>query len=220
MERVPKILRHVAGCAAVLVAVGAGLVAVVPQGSASSPAVPAAVSASAPSTSTTLAPTTLPPTTVPTTTVPTTIPVLSTPEPPPPDPHAAVPVVPIGEISIPKIGVAVSFAEGVTLTVIDRGPGHWPGTAAPGGWGNVVIAAHRTSHGGPFLRIGELVPGDQIVLHDVNGTFVYGVTGIEVVTPDALWIVDQHPGRTLTLFACHPIGSASQRIVVHGELVA
>ena len=32
-------------------------------------------------------------------------------------------------------------------------------------------------------------------------------------------LVDQHPGRTLTLFACHPPGSAEFRYVVFGELV-
>jgi sortase (surface protein transpeptidase) len=36
---------------------------------------------------------------------------------------------------------------------------------------------------------------------------------------DDVWIVDQHPGRTVTLFACHPPGSAEFRYVVFGELV-
>ena len=110
--------------------------------------------------------------------------------------------------------------EGVWLTVIDRGPAHWPGTAEPGGWGNVVVAAHRTTHGGPFGRIGELVSGNEIMLRDTHGTFTYVVTGSEVVTPLDMWIIDQHPGRTITLFACHPIGSAAERLVVHGELVS
>ena len=110
--------------------------------------------------------------------------------------------------------------EGVELTVIDVGPAHWPGTAMPGGWGNAVLAAHRSVQGGPFSRIAELVAGDQIVLRDAAGTHVYVVTSAEVVMPEALWIVDQHPGRTITLFSCHPIGSATQRYVVHGELVS
>lgn len=146
--------------------------------------------------------------------------VLSTPTAPPADPYADVPVTQIGSIEIPAIGVDRPLFEGIWLTVIDRGPAHWPGTAEPGGWGNVVVAAHRTTHGGPFERIGELVPGHEILLHDARGTFTYVVTGSEVVTPRDMWIVDQHPGRTITLFACHPIGSASQRLVVHGALVA
>ena len=145
--------------------------------------------------------------------------VLPTPTAPPTDPYADVPVTQIGSIEIPAIGVDRPLFEGIWLTVIDRGPAHWPGTAEPGGWGNVVVAAHRTTHGGPFGRIGELVPGHEIVLRDAHGTFTYVVTGSEVVTPLDIWIVDQHPGRTITLFACHPTGSAAQRLVVHGELV-
>jgi len=46
------------------------------------------------------------------------------------------------------------------------------------------------------------------------------VTGSEIVDDSALYIVDQTPGRTITLFACHPVGSAAQRYVVHGTLVS
>ncbi len=143
---------------------------------------------------------------------------LPTPSAPPADPYADVPVVQIGSIEIPRIGVSLPVREGIWLTVIDQGPGHWPGTAAPGGWGNTVIAAHRTTHGAPFRHIAELVSGDEIVLRDAAGTYTYVVTGAEVVTPEALWITDQRPGRSITLFACHPIGSATERFVVHGEL--
>jgi len=145
--------------------------------------------------------------------------VLPTPTAPPTDVYADVAVTQIGSIEIPAIGVDQPLFEGIWLTVIDRGPAHWPGTAEPGGWGNVVVAGHRTSHGGPFRRIGELVAGQEIVLHDARGAYTYVVTGSEIVTPLDMWIIDQHPGRTITLFACHPIGSAAQRLVVHGTLI-
>jgi sortase A len=161
----------------------------------------------------------------PTTTTSTVAPVdddpaLSQPSAPPADPHADVPVLPIGELSIPAIDLRTPVYEGIWATVIDVGPGHWPGTAVPGGWGNTVIAGHRVSHGGPFRRIGELAIGDDIVVTTPTGTFTYEVTGSSVVTPDALAIADQHPGRTITLFACHPPGSARYRYVVTGVLVA
>ena len=31
-------------------------------------------------------------------------------------------------------------------------------------------------------------------------------------------LIDQHAGRTLTIFTCHPIGSSAERLVVHAEL--
>jgi sortase A len=46
-------------------------------------------------------------------------------------------------------------------------------------------------------------------------TWTYLLTGIEIVGPDAMHIVDQSAEPTATLFACHPKGSAAQRIVAH-----
>ena len=40
-------------------------------------------------------------------------------------------------------------------------------------------------------------------------------TLLKATYPDALWIVNQTPDYTATLFACHPAGSTRQRIVVH-----
>jgi sortase A len=68
--------------------------------------------------------------------------------------------------------------------------------------------------------VAELNPGDPIILSDTVGTYTYHVTGVEIVPNTALSIVDQHPGRTLTIFSCHPIGSSAQRIVVHAQLMS
>jgi len=126
----------------------------------------------------------------------------------------------LGEIELPTLGVRRTIFEGVDQAALAEGPGHWPGTAEPGGWGNTVVAAHRVSHGGPFREIEGLQPGDPIVLRTADGTFTYSVTAEQVVTPADMWIVDQHPGRTVTLFACHPLGSATHRYVVTGTLTS
>jgi sortase A len=124
----------------------------------------------------------------------------------------------LGTFRIPKLGLDTTLLKGVSLTVLDQGPGHWPGTADPGGWGNTVVSAHRTSHGGPFRHLDRLEPGDEVHF-DIDGvTHTYVVTGGEIVDPYALRIIDQKPGRTLTMFACHPVGSTAERIVVYGEL--
>jgi sortase A len=147
--------------------------------------------------------------------------VLPTPVPPPPNPYAPGPVTQIATLRIPKVGLVSPLYEGVTLTVINRGPGHWPGTATPGTFGNVVVGGHRTTYTHPFLDIDRLQPGDQIIFDLPNGTeAIYATTRTEVVTPKSLWIVNQTPGYAVTLFACHPKGSAADRIVVHGTLVS
>jgi sortase A len=136
-----------------------------------------------------------------------------------PDPSVRRPIQVIGRIQIPKIGVDTDLRDQITQESIDLGPSHWPGTAAPGGYGNAVIAGHRSSHSAPFHDLGALVAGDAILLHDQAGhVFTYHVTEMFVVNPDAMWITDQKPGRTLTIFTCHPIGSSAQRLVVRAAL--
>ena len=170
---------------------------------------PSTTSTSSTTTSTTTTP---PSTTTTTTTVPNTLP---NPEAVPADPRAPEPLVQLGTIEIPKIGVSKAMYEGITLTTLDHGPGHWPGTAMPGQPGNVVVAGHRVSHDKPFRHLEQLEPGDDVIFTTDAGRFVYKVTGTEVVDPSAVWIADQTPDFTATLFACHPAGSTKQRIVVH-----
>lgn len=172
----------------------------------------------------TAAPTTRPTTTqVTTTTVaPTTtvaaVQLLPQPVAPPQDPRGPEERIELGGISIPRIGLDAPLFEGIRLTTLDAGPGHWPGTAMPGEVGNVVVAAHRTSHNAEFRNIDQLVPGDVVMFGTDAGEIEYRVTGTQIVGPDALWIVDQTQTPTATLFACHPPGSVRERIVVNLEL--
>jgi sortase A len=182
--------------------------ATVPITTRATTTVPRTTSSSTSTTSTTVLPST------------TALEPLSVPLPPPEDARAAEPEVQVGTIEIPKLGVNKTLYSGMTLTTLDRGPGHWPGTALPGHRGNVVIGGHRTSKDKPFRYIDQLVTGDEVVLSTGEGRFVYRVTSTEIVLPDAMWIVDQTETFTATLFACHPVGSTRERIVVFLELAA
>lgn len=137
----------------------------------------------------------------------------------PDDNYADEPIVLIGTIAIPKLGLVHDLYKGVTLNNIDRGPSLWPGTATPGQPGNAVVAGHRVTHDHPFLDIDKLRPGD-LVIFDVGGTrSTYRTTGSEVVSPDAVRIADQTAAPTATLYACHPPHSKKYRYVVHLALV-
>ena len=193
-------------------------------GSGSTPETVASFNASsATTTTTTLAPTTTTTTTATTTattsttttSTTTTLPRQSTrPIAPPEDPRSAEDNPQLGRIAIPSVGVDAELHDGIRLTTLDRGPGHWPGTAMPGQIGNVVVAGHRTSHGAEFRHLDALAPGDEVIFTTDTGVHTYLVTGTQVVTPDALWITDPTDTPTATLFACHPLGSTAQRIVV------
>jgi sortase A len=150
----------------------------------------------------------------------TTVAPLPVPDPPPSDPYADVPVTQIGTISIPKIGLNHPIYEGIWLTVIDHGPGHWPNTAMPGRRGNTVFPGHRVTHSHPFLDLDKLAPGDQIIFHMADGDHVYAVRQTIIVKPTDMWVIDQTETPTVTLIACHPKHSAAERIVVKGDLVS
>ena len=128
-------------------------------------------------------------------------------------------VVQIGMIEIPKIGLTHPIFEGNTLTQIDHGPSHWPGTAMPGQRGNSVFAGHRVTRTHPFRHIDRLVPGDLVAFVVGGVRWTYRVTNHQVVTPKDTWIINPTPAATATLFACHPPGSARYRYVVRLELV-
>ncbi len=149
-----------------------------------------------------------------------TLPALPLPDRPPKDWYAPTPEVVLGRLQIPKLGVDQPLQRGITLTAVNRGPGWWPGTAMPGQLGNVVVAGHRTTFSKPFNRLDELVPGDKVLFVMPEATYTYEVRGLIVVTPEHIGIAAQSYAHTATLFACHPKGSAAQRIVAKLRLLA
>lgn len=125
----------------------------------------------------------------------------------------------VGVISIPSLGIERAVVDGVSPTDLRQGPGHYPGTALPGGAGNAAIAGHRTTYGAPFNRLDELDPGDTITLSTPTDRFVYRVTGSAIVAPTAVEVLDPTPDNRLTLTTCHPKFSDRQRLVVTAALV-
>ena len=131
---------------------------------------------------------------------------------------------PIGKIDIDKINIHWIFVEGVQLTDLAKGPGHYPGTPLPGQIGNAAIAGHRTTHGAPFFNIGDLHKGDRIKITTLAGTFTYQLykdpfpvqpTQFSVVGPPQ----GNEPKVELTLTTCNPKYSASQRLIVKARLL-
>jgi len=126
----------------------------------------------------------------------------------------------VGRLIIPSIGVDEVIREGVAPTVLDRGVAHWVGTAGPGDPGNMVLAGHRTTHTAPFRDLDRLRIGDvALVERDGLPPAIYRVGAIFVVDPGDVWITYELGRPMLTMFACHPKGSARHRIVVQADLV-
>ena len=114
--------------------------------------------------------------------------------------------------------------------VLDKGlVGHYTGTAMPADrTGNFAVAAHRTTHGQPFRKIGQLKPGDTIVVETATAFYTYEVAGgipetpptdVSVIRPVPKGSPFTRAGRYITLTTCTPEFSARGRLIVFGRMV-
>lgn len=131
---------------------------------------------------------------------------------------------PIGRIVIPKIGLNMVVVEGTSEGDLMKGPGHYDAasgvaTSLPGAGGVVAIAGHRTTFLHPFRYINDVHPGDNIYLEMPYGTLRYRVYYQKIVTATDWSILNKRPYEKLVLSACHPLYSASHRIVTFARLV-
>lgn len=81
------------------------------------------------------------------------------------------------KLYVPTFGPDYHFTiiEGTSEKVLAIGPGHYTGSAYPGGNGNFAVAGHRVGHGGPFNDIDLLNSCDAIVVETHDDWFVYRV---------------------------------------------
>ena len=141
-------------------------------------------------------------------------------------------------VRIPRFGqaYAVPLLEGDSDEVLAAGYGHLEDTAEPGEVGNVVIAAHRITHGEPLRRMPELVVGDTVVLDTARRSFTYelitGGSALEVPFT-AGWVTAARPvnpdggtepdlrrrDRLLTITTCAELFHTDERLVAFARLV-
>ncbi len=140
-------------------------------------------------------------------------PLAEEPAPPPPPVGSAV-----ARLRIPRIGLDKAVVEGVDLSDLRKGPGHYATTPLPGQPGNSAIAGHRTTYGAPFFKLDQLEAGDPILVSTVQGAFRYEVSKVFVVDPDEIEVLNPTTGNQLTLTTCHPRFSAAKRLVVVADL--
>lgn len=128
----------------------------------------------------------------------------------------------VGRISIPSIGIDWQIYEGIELSVLNKGPGHYAHSPKPCRSGNAAIAGHRTTYGAPFNKLDVLKAGDLVNISTPEGDCVYRYLRTEIVSPKNVTVVmpKDNDANRLTLTACHPKGSAAQRIVVTAELIS
>ncbi|ASA24665.1 sortase [Paenibacillus donghaensis] len=124
-----------------------------------------------------------------------------------------------GMISFPRLGQEAAILEGTEEPQLDRGAGHYAGSAQPGMSGNSVLAGHRDT---VFSGLGELMPGDLIKLETAVGYYTYEVTGSVIVDADERGAILSSDSPVLTLITCYPfsyVGPAPERYLLTAALI-
>jgi sortase A len=147
----------------------------------------------------------------------------------------AVPVATVGAnaeqfatLIIPRFGGDYyrPIAEGIgTRDVLNKALiGHYPTTQVPGQPGNFALAAHRSSGGGHFHDLHQLVVGDRIYVETADGWYQYTFRNLEYVRPSGVGVLNPvpqaegvDPGESyITLTTCNPFFSTAERLIAYG----
>jgi LPXTG-site transpeptidase (sortase) family protein len=133
----------------------------------------------------------------------------------------------LGWLKLDKLDSEFVVVQGTEADALRTGPGHYSDTPLPGEGGVVGVAGHRTTYEAPFRHIDELKPGDTVTMRMPYGLFTYSVERQRIVPADyerAFVEGNAGPGsgsggEWLVLTACHPLYSASERILVYARLI-
>lgn len=135
---------------------------------------------------------------------------------------------------IPKINVdaptifdeSISDETGIQKALMD-GVLHFPNTALPGEQGNSVIIGHSSgalwrpgNYKYVFALLEKLENEDVIYVDYEDVRYTYKVTGMQVVNPTEVSVLNQTDDYRLTLITCHPVGTNEQRLVITATQVS
>lgn len=131
---------------------------------------------------------------------------------------------------IPRLGKdwVKPVVQGVALSDLARGIGHYPSSALPGQVGNFAVAGHRATHGQPLAYIDKIRDGDIVVVETRTEWFTYVVDRHFITEPTSTWVIDPVPGKPgatptqslITITSCNPRWASYQRWIIFGHLVS
>lgn len=123
----------------------------------------------------------------------------------------------IGILKIPSLDRELPIVAGVEEDELQRGVGHYPGTAYPGQESQIVLSGHRDT---VFRQFGELEIGDSLIVEMPYGSFEYTIQDSEIVPEDDLTVInpEEYQEEMLTVTTCYPfhyIGNAPDRYILY-----
>jgi sortase A len=122
-------------------------------------------------------------------------------------------------------GVPVYTGAADDKAALHDGTLHLKGTGFPWQRGaNVYIAGHRMGFPGTksylvFWDLNKLEDGDKVILADADGTrYTYSVFRSIIINPDASYITQPVPGKSIISLQTCTLPDYAQRLIVQAEL--
>ncbi|WP_404454380.1 class D sortase [Oceanobacillus kapialis] len=120
-----------------------------------------------------------------------------------------------GILHIPRLDAELPIVEGTDEDELEKGVGHYRGTAYPGQNDQIVLSGHRDT---VFRSMGELELGDHLTVKVPYGNFTYEIVDTKIVDADDRTVISPTaPEEVLTLTTCYPfsfVGSAPDRYII------
>ncbi len=118
---------------------------------------------------------------------------------------------------IPSIGINEPIYEGKYINVIKDG-GTWrrPNGTTPDIDGNTIIVGHRFygKNTSTFYNLDKVVAGEKLAVYWEGKEILYEVKEVKVVDATAIEIEEPTKEKQLTIYTCHPLWTAKQRLVL------
>ncbi|MCB5934560.1 class D sortase [Caldibacillus thermoamylovorans] len=126
----------------------------------------------------------------------------------------------IGILKIPKLKKELPIIEGTDEEELEKGVGHYTGTAYPLQNDQIVLSGHRDT---VFRNFGELETGDTFIVELEYGKFKYEIYEMDIVPADDTTVIrSTAPDEILTVTTCYPfhyIGNAPERAIFYAKPV-
>ena len=109
---------------------------------------------------------------------------------------------PVARLRVPAHGVDLIVLSGVSGRTLAFGPGHVPGSAAPGAPGTAIVTGHRDTH---FRFLEYMKPGDELLVELPGGRPTrLRIEGVSVVDSRTAVIRSEDRSAGLILMTCYP----------------
>ncbi len=122
--------------------------------------------------------------------------------------------------SLPGLNIDQVIVQGTDFEALKLGIGQFLNGVNPGDeQGNLVLSGHNDVYGEIFKDLDQLKTGDEMFVRTATQVFTYRVTGMDIVKPDEVAVMNPRGGATITLISCYPYKVNDKRIVIFGERV-